>query len=101
MSDYVIEGDGPVVKDTDSVVVKFNGKTWKDDKSFESTYTSDQTVTWPLGELSVKGLKDGLVGKKAGSRILLVIPRTRASGTRSRAPSRRSRRWSSASTSSP
>ncbi|WP_407839932.1 FKBP-type peptidyl-prolyl cis-trans isomerase [Streptomyces sp. DSM 116496] len=74
VSNYVLEGDGAVVKDTDSVVVKFHGKTWKDDKTFESTYTSDQSVTWPLAELSVKGLKDGIVGKKAGSRILLVIP---------------------------
>ncbi|WP_328297769.1 FKBP-type peptidyl-prolyl cis-trans isomerase [Streptomyces sp. NBC_00435] len=74
VSDYVLEGDGAVVKDTDSVVVKFNGKTWKDDKTFESTYSTEQSVTWPLSELSVKGLKDGIVGKKAGSRILLVIP---------------------------
>ncbi|MDJ0381630.1 FKBP-type peptidyl-prolyl cis-trans isomerase [Streptomyces sp. G-G2] len=74
VSEYVLEGDGPVVKDTDSVVVKFNGKTWKDDKTFESTYTSDTTVTWPLSQLSVKGLKEGIVGKKAGSRVLLVIP---------------------------
>lgn len=74
MSDYVLESDGAVVKDTDNVVVKFNGKTWKDDKSFESTYATDQSVTWPMAQLSVKGLKDGLVGKKVGSRVLLVIP---------------------------
>jgi FKBP-type peptidyl-prolyl cis-trans isomerase len=80
VSDYVIEGDGPVVKDTDTVVVKFNGKTWKDDKTFESTYATDQTVTWPMDQLTVKGLKDGIVGKKAGSRILLVIPPDQAFG---------------------
>ncbi|WP_405829409.1 MULTISPECIES: FKBP-type peptidyl-prolyl cis-trans isomerase [unclassified Streptomyces] len=80
VSNYVLEGDGAVVKDADSVVVKFNGKTWKDDKSFESTYTSGQTVTWPLKELSVPGLKDGLIGKKVGSRILLVIPPDQAFG---------------------
>ncbi|AWZ09376.1 MULTISPECIES: FKBP-type peptidyl-prolyl cis-trans isomerase [unclassified Streptomyces] len=74
VSDYVLEGDGAVVKDTDNVVVKFNGKTWKDDKTFESTYATDQSVTWPLEQLSVKGLKEGLLGKKVGSRILLVIP---------------------------
>lgn len=75
VSNYVLESaDGAVVKDTDSVVVKFHGKTWKDDKTFESTYSTDQSVTWPLAELSVKGLKDGIVGKKVGSRVLLVIP---------------------------
>ncbi|MEU6864194.1 FKBP-type peptidyl-prolyl cis-trans isomerase [Streptomyces sp. NPDC046876] len=74
VSNYVLEGSGPAVKDSDSVIVKFHGKTWKDDKTFESTYATDQTVTWPIGEISVKGLKEGLIGKKAGSRILLVIP---------------------------
>ena len=74
VSNYVLEGNGPAVKDTDSVVVKFNGKSWKDDKTFESTYATDQTVTWPMDQLSVKGLKEGLTGKKVGSRILLVIP---------------------------
>ncbi|MFD9409551.1 FKBP-type peptidyl-prolyl cis-trans isomerase [Streptomyces sp. NPDC059989] len=74
VSNYVLEGDGAAVKDTDNVVVKFNGKTWKDDKTFESTYTSDTTVTWPMEQLSVKGLKEGLIGKKVGTRILLVIP---------------------------
>ncbi|MFI1283604.1 MULTISPECIES: FKBP-type peptidyl-prolyl cis-trans isomerase [unclassified Streptomyces] len=80
VSSYVLEGDGAAVKDTDSVVVKFHGKTWKDDKTFESTYTSGQTVTWPLSELSVTGLKEGLIGKKVGSRILLVIPPDQAFG---------------------
>ncbi|MFJ7268431.1 FKBP-type peptidyl-prolyl cis-trans isomerase [Streptomyces sp. NPDC099050] len=74
VSNYVLEGDGAAVKGTDSVVVKFHGKTWKDDKTFESTYATGASVTWPLAELQVKGLKDGIVGKKAGSRVLLVIP---------------------------
>ncbi|MFB7468536.1 FKBP-type peptidyl-prolyl cis-trans isomerase [Streptomyces sp. NPDC056224] len=80
VSNYILEADGAAVKDTDSVVVKFHGKTWKDDKTFESTYTSDTTVTWPMEQLSVKGLKEGLLGKKVGSRILLVIPPDMAFG---------------------
>ncbi|MEU9302377.1 FKBP-type peptidyl-prolyl cis-trans isomerase [Streptomyces sp. NPDC048269] len=80
VSNYILESDGAVVKDTDSVVVKFNGKTWKDDKTFESTYTTDTTVTWPMEQLSVKGLKEGLLGKKVGSRVLLVIPPDMAFG---------------------
>ncbi|MER6447876.1 peptidylprolyl isomerase [Streptomyces venezuelae] len=80
VSSYVLEGDGAVVKDTDNVVVKFNAKTWKDDKSFESTYKTDEAITWPLADLPVKGLKDGIAGKKVGSRILLVIPPDQAFG---------------------
>ncbi|MFD7261950.1 FKBP-type peptidyl-prolyl cis-trans isomerase [Streptomyces sp. NPDC059874] len=80
VSNYVLEGDGAAVKDTDNVVVKFNGKVWKDDKTFESTYATDTTVTWPMSQLSVKGLKEGITGKKVGSRILLVIPPDMAFG---------------------
>ncbi|MEV7417273.1 FKBP-type peptidyl-prolyl cis-trans isomerase [Streptomyces sp. NPDC089919] len=74
VSNYVIEGTGPVVKATDTVVVSYVGKLWKDGKPFDSTYTAGKTATFPLGQLTLKGLKDGIVGKKAGSRILLVIP---------------------------
>ncbi|MGG8407584.1 FKBP-type peptidyl-prolyl cis-trans isomerase, partial [Streptomyces sp. 12297] len=74
VSNYVIEGTGPVVKATDTVVVKYVGKIWKGDKAFESTYEQGNTVNWPLDQLTVKGLKDGIAGKKAGSRVLLVLP---------------------------
>lgn len=74
VSSYVLESDGAPVKDKDTVIVKFHGKTWADDKTFESTYATDTTVTWGLEQIAVKGLKEGLIGKKVGSRILLVIP---------------------------
>ncbi|KPI11396.1 peptidylprolyl isomerase FKBP-type [Actinobacteria bacterium OV450] len=74
VSTYVLEGDGPAVKETDSVVVRFVGKTWNDEKPFQSTYTTKAPATWKVGQLPVKGLKDGLKGKKAGSRILIIIP---------------------------
>ncbi|MFJ7156937.1 FKBP-type peptidyl-prolyl cis-trans isomerase [Streptomyces sp. NPDC101118] len=74
VSNYVIEGSGAVVKPTDSVVVKYVGKLWKDGKVFDSTYAQNTTQTFPLGQLTLKGLKDGIAGKKEGSRILLVIP---------------------------
>ncbi|MCB5166437.1 FKBP-type peptidyl-prolyl cis-trans isomerase [Streptomyces bambusae] len=74
VSNYVIEGTGPVVKPTDTVVVKYVGKIWKGDKLFESTYAQGNTVNWPLDQLTVKGLKNGIAGKKAGSRVLLVLP---------------------------
>lgn len=54
--------------------MKYVGKIWKGDKAFESTYEQGNTVNWPLDQLTVKGLKDGIAGKKAGSRVLLVLP---------------------------
>ncbi|MGW6458638.1 FKBP-type peptidyl-prolyl cis-trans isomerase [Streptomyces sp. NPDC055078] len=74
VSDYVLEGTGPVLTDKDTVVVKYQAYVWKGAQQFDSTYKSDSTVSWPLGQITVKGLKDGVIGKKAGSRVLLVVP---------------------------
>ncbi|MFI1101394.1 FKBP-type peptidyl-prolyl cis-trans isomerase [Streptomyces melanogenes] len=74
VSDYVLEGDGDVVKDTDSVVLAYEGFLWKDSKKFDSTYDQGKTQTFALPNLTLKGLKAGLIGKKVGSRILVVIP---------------------------
>ncbi|MEU9624650.1 FKBP-type peptidyl-prolyl cis-trans isomerase [Streptomyces sp. NPDC087228] len=74
VSNYILESKGDVVKDTDSVVVNYVGLLWKDGKTFDSTYTAGKTQTFPLAQVTLKGLKNGLVGKKIGSRVLLVIP---------------------------
>jgi peptidylprolyl isomerase len=74
VSNYVLEGEGDVIKATDSVVVKYEAYLWKDAKKFDSTYQQGKTQTFPLAQVTLKGLKDGLVGKKLGSRVLLVIP---------------------------
>ncbi|THA34824.1 FKBP-type peptidyl-prolyl cis-trans isomerase [Streptomyces sp. A1277] len=74
VSDYVLESKGDVVKDTDTVVVNYVAKLWKDGKEFDNTYTTGKTATFPLAQVTLKGLKNGLVGKKIGSRVLLVVP---------------------------
>ncbi|UUU20830.1 FKBP-type peptidyl-prolyl cis-trans isomerase [Streptomyces sp. DSM 40750] len=80
VSNYVLESDGAVVKGTDSVVVNYVALLWEGGKKFDSTYDTGKTVTFPLDQLTLKGLKDGLVGKKAGSRVLLVVPPDQAFG---------------------
>ncbi|MEU9759398.1 FKBP-type peptidyl-prolyl cis-trans isomerase [Streptomyces sp. NPDC047985] len=74
VSNYVLESTGEVVKDTDSVIVHYVGMVWKDGKTFDSTYATGRTQTFPLSQVTLKGLKNGLVGKKIGSRVLLVVP---------------------------
>ncbi|MEW1549032.1 FKBP-type peptidyl-prolyl cis-trans isomerase [Streptomyces tsukubensis] len=74
VSEYVLEGSGPAVTDKDSVVVKYDAFLWDGAKKFGGTYAMDMTETLNLQNLGVKGLKDGLVGKKVGSRVLLVVP---------------------------
>ncbi|GAA3378036.1 FKBP-type peptidyl-prolyl cis-trans isomerase [Streptomyces sannanensis] len=80
VSNYVIEGTGPVVKPTDTVAVHYAGVLWKDGKTFDSSYAQGKTQNFPLEQVTLKGLKDGLIGKKVGSRVLLVIPPDQAFG---------------------
>ncbi|WP_030918450.1 FKBP-type peptidyl-prolyl cis-trans isomerase [Streptomyces sp. NBC_01527] len=80
VSNYVLESDGDVIKETDSVVVNYVGLLWKDGKTFDSTYAQGKTQTFPLAQVTLKGLKNGLIGKKIGSRVLLVIPPDQAFG---------------------
>lgn len=80
VSNYVIEGTGPALTAKDTVVVKYEGFLWAGGKKFDSTYDTGRTQTFPLGQVTLKGLKDGLIGKKVGSRVLLVIPPDQAFG---------------------
>lgn len=74
VSNYILESDGEVIKESDSIVVNYVGLLWKGSKPFDSTYQTGKTATFPLAKITLKGLKDGLVDKKVGSRVLLVIP---------------------------
>jgi len=80
VSSYVLESKGEVVKATDTVVVNYVAALWKDGKVFDSTYTQGKPANFPLAQLTLKGLKDGLTGKKVGSRVLIVAPPSEAFG---------------------
>ncbi|MFI9581792.1 FKBP-type peptidyl-prolyl cis-trans isomerase [Streptomyces sp. NPDC052236] len=82
VSNYVLEGTGPVLTDKDTVVVKYEAFLWAGGKKFDSTYDAGKTQSFPLAQVTLKGLKDGLVGKKVGSRVLLVIPPDQAFGAK-------------------
>jgi FKBP-type peptidyl-prolyl cis-trans isomerase len=75
VSNYVLESKGEVVKATDTVVLNYTAYLWKDAKQFDSTYKTGRTAPpLSLPKLTLKGLKTGIVGKKVGSRVLIVIP---------------------------
>ncbi|MFD9222714.1 FKBP-type peptidyl-prolyl cis-trans isomerase [Streptomyces sp. NPDC060064] len=80
VSNYVLEGTGPVVTAKDTVIVNYEAYLWNGAKKFDSTYQRGKPQTFPLAQVTLKGLKDGLVGKKVGSRLLLVIPPDQAFG---------------------
>ncbi|MBW5422614.1 FKBP-type peptidyl-prolyl cis-trans isomerase [Streptomyces sp. BG9H] len=73
VSSYILEGDGDVIKETDSVLCQYKGVQWADGKEFDSSYKGGQLAQFQLAQV-VKGWAQGLTGKKVGSRVLIVIP---------------------------
>ncbi|MFJ2772396.1 FKBP-type peptidyl-prolyl cis-trans isomerase [Streptomyces sp. NPDC087300] len=73
VSSYILEGDGDVIKETDSLLCQYEGVLWADGKEFDSSYKRGQLAQFQLAQV-VKGWAQGLTGKKIGSRVLIVIP---------------------------
>ncbi|WP_431952159.1 FKBP-type peptidyl-prolyl cis-trans isomerase [Actinacidiphila sp. bgisy167] len=73
VADYVLEGDGRPVKATDTLLLQYKGVLWDGGKEFDSSYKNGQLAQFPLQQL-IKGWQEGLVGKKVGSRVMLVVP---------------------------
>ncbi|MGW1604773.1 FKBP-type peptidyl-prolyl cis-trans isomerase [Streptomyces eurythermus] len=76
VSRYVLEGDGPALKADQTVLCQFQGLVWDGGKTFERTYGSGRLSQFSLKQMQevVKGLAQGLTGKKVGSRVLVVVP---------------------------
>ncbi|MHB9862917.1 FKBP-type peptidyl-prolyl cis-trans isomerase [Streptomyces sp. YIM S03343] len=70
---YIIEGDGPVVKETSTVLVQYKGVLWDGGTVFDSSYARGALTSFSLDRV-VKGWAKGLAGKKVGSRVLIVVP---------------------------
>ncbi|MEU6588953.1 FKBP-type peptidyl-prolyl cis-trans isomerase [Streptomyces sp. NPDC046881] len=76
VSEYVLEGDGPELKADQAILCQFQGLVWEGGKTFQRTYGSGRLSQFGLEQMqqAVKGLAEGLTGKKVGSRVLIVIP---------------------------
>ncbi|MBV7363768.1 FKBP-type peptidyl-prolyl cis-trans isomerase [Actinomycetaceae bacterium TAE3-ERU4] len=72
ISKVLHEGNGAVVKPTDSVTVNYYGQLW-DGKYFDGSFDRGAPATFPLNGV-IKGWTEGLTGKKVGDRVLLVVP---------------------------
>jgi len=71
----LIEGEGAEVKEGDNLTVDYFGAVWgQGDKPFDESY-SREPAAFELSKGSlIDGWVQGLVGVKAGSRVMLVIP---------------------------
>ncbi|MER6525091.1 FKBP-type peptidyl-prolyl cis-trans isomerase [Streptomyces sp. NPDC001508] len=76
VSEYVLEGDGAALKADQTILCQFRGVVWDGGKTFEQTYGSGRLSQFSLQQMQqvVKGLSQGLTGKKVGSRVLVVVP---------------------------
>ncbi|WP_431781381.1 FKBP-type peptidyl-prolyl cis-trans isomerase [Streptomyces chumphonensis] len=73
VANYVLEGDGAEVKESDAVLVQYKGVLWDNGEQFDATYDRGQLAQFSLQQV-VPGWSQGLTGKKAGSRVLIVVP---------------------------
>ncbi|MEU5538252.1 FKBP-type peptidyl-prolyl cis-trans isomerase [Streptomyces sp. NPDC020362] len=76
VSNYVLEGDGAELKADQTILCQFKGVVWDSGKTFQQTYGSGRLSQFSLEQMQqvVKGLSQGLAGKKVGSRVLVVVP---------------------------
>ncbi|AOT04585.1 FKBP-type peptidyl-prolyl cis-trans isomerase [Arthrobacter sp. U41] len=74
VSQDLIKGTGPEVKETDTLTVNYVGVTLAGGTVFDSSFERGEKATFPLTGV-IKGWTQGLAGKTVGSRVLLVIPK--------------------------
>lgn len=70
----LVTGDGPVVKNAQTIVVNYLGQVYGADEPFDESYTKKSFDTGIGVGKVVKGWDEGLVGQPVGSRVLLAIP---------------------------
>lgn len=75
VSQNLIDGTGPEVKTGQTITVHYTGVLYADGTVFDSSWTRKSPATFAIGTGNViPGWDKGLVGKKVGSRVLLVVP---------------------------
>jgi peptidylprolyl isomerase len=71
----LLQGDGPAVKEGQTLIAQYVGVVYADGKQFDASWDRGEPAQFPIGVGQViPGWDKGLVGRKVGSRMLLVIP---------------------------
>jgi peptidylprolyl isomerase len=77
----LLEGDGEILEAGDTLIAQYVGVNARDGKVFDSSWQRGSPANFPIGTGGViPGWDEGLVGKKLGSRVLLVIPPAKGYG---------------------
>jgi peptidylprolyl isomerase len=79
--DDIVRGKGPPAKPGDTLTVQYVGVTFSTGEEFDSSWSSGQPFTFPLGAGRViPGWDSGMVGMRRGGRRMLTIPPEQAYG---------------------
>jgi peptidylprolyl isomerase len=71
----LIEGNGKAVAKGQTLIGQYDGVLWRTGKEFDSSYKHGAPAGFPIGVGQViPGWDKALVGKKIGSRVLVVVP---------------------------
>jgi peptidylprolyl isomerase len=79
LSTVLTEGDGPVVANTDTVTIDYQGTSWTTGEMFDQSF--DKTADTRPVNTYVPGFTAAIVGQKVGSTVLVTIPPEDAYGT--------------------
>ncbi|KRB45473.1 FKBP-type peptidyl-prolyl cis-trans isomerase [Terrabacter sp. Root181] len=83
----LIQGTGATVQKGQTISAQYHGVLWKDGSVFDSSWQRGAAADFPIGVGGViPGWDKTLVGKKVGSRVLLVIPPADGYGKAGSAP---------------
>jgi peptidylprolyl isomerase len=72
-------GTGAVVKSTDQVTVQYQGVLWRTGKVFDQSWGQSPATFSPSGV--VKGFGKAMIGHKAGSQVVAIIPPSQGYGS--------------------
>lgn len=79
-------GDGPEVKEGQSITVHYAGWLW-DGAKFDASWDRGEPISFGLASGSlIQGWVDGLAGQPVGSKVLLVVPPEKGYGQRTMGP---------------
>ncbi|MBE1536227.1 FKBP-type peptidyl-prolyl cis-trans isomerase [Actinomadura algeriensis] len=71
----LVQGEGPEVKGGQLVALQYAGYFWRNGRVFNSSWGAGHPAAMTIGTGEVlKGWDEGLVGRRVGSRVLLVVP---------------------------
>ena len=75
VSQDLIDGAGAVVAAGQTITVHYTGVLWSDGSVFDSSWARKSPASFVIGQGQViPGWDKALVGKKVGSRVLIVVP---------------------------